>query len=96
MKTLKSIVESSVDMFENYYASEDQNLKISENIKTEKLKVTEDCIEYVKEKNYDPMVIGIFSYSAIAPNGSIYLEINKNYDYVGRMLLSVSTFLRKE
>lgn len=95
MKTLKEIVSVSIDEFEKYYASDEQNIKISEQIKTDLLKITDECIVFLKEKNYDPMVAGIFSYSAIAPKGKMVIETNDNYDFIGRMMLSISIFLRE-
>ena len=95
MKTLKEIVSVSIDEFENYYASDEQSVKISEKIKTDVLKITDECINFLKENNYDPMVAGIFSYSAIAPNGRMVIEISDNYDFIGRMMLSISIFLRE-
>lgn len=95
MKTLKEIVNLSIDEFENYYASDEQSVKISEKIKTGVLKITDECINFLKENNYDPMVAGIFSYSAIAPHGKMVIEIKSNYDFVGRMMLSISTFTKE-
>lgn len=77
MKKLKKIIE----------ISDSKKIK-----RQKKIRITDDCIEYMKKRGWNPMVAGVAAKSHLSENGKYIFEIKNNLDYAGKMILTIYKF----